>query len=56
MKYSKGEIPEKEMVDEILEIVQYNGHPIGFFMANHIVSTDYKNEMLKTFYNPYEFF
>ena len=56
MKYSKGVISEKVMVDGIIEIVKYNGHPIGFFMANHIVSAGYKNEMLKTFYNPYEFY
>ena len=56
LKYSKEKISEKEMVDELIEIVKFNGHPIGFFMANHIVSAGYKNEMLKTFYNPYEFF
>ncbi len=56
LKYAKEEISEKEMVDKILEIVRFNGHPIGFFMANHIVKAGYKNEMLKTFYNPYEFY
>ncbi|RLD80220.1 MAG: hypothetical protein DRJ10_07725 [Bacteroidetes bacterium] len=56
MRYSKDEISEKELEEEIQEIVRYKGHPIGFSMANHIVSTAYKNEMLKTFYNPYEFF
>lgn len=56
IKYSKDEISENEMVDEILKIVKFNGHPIGFFMANQIVRAGYKNEMLKTFYNPYEFF
>ena len=25
-------------------------------MANHIVNAGYKNEMLNTFYNPFEFF
>ncbi len=56
IKYSKDEITENEMVDEIIEIVKFNGHPIGFFMANQIVRAGYENEMLKTFYNPYEFF
>jgi hypothetical protein len=56
MKFSKDEISENELVDEILKIVKFNGHPIGFFMANQIVSAGYKNELLKTFYNPYEFF
>ena len=56
MQYAKNEISEKEMEKEIQKIVRYNGHPIGFFMANHIVSAGYRNEMLKTFYNPYEFY
>jgi hypothetical protein len=56
LKYAKGEIPEKEMIDNWLEIVKYNGHPIGFFMANQIVEAGHKNRMLATFYNPYEFF
>ena len=56
MKYAKEEITENEMVDEIIEIVKFNGHPIGFFMANQIVKAGYKNELLKTFYNPFEFF
>lgn len=55
-KYSKDEISETKMVDELLEIVKFNGHPIGFFMANQIVKAGYKNEMLKTFHNPYEFY
>jgi hypothetical protein len=56
LKYAQGEISENEMVDGIIEIVKYNGHPLGFFMASHIVSAGYKNEMLKTFYNPYKFY
>ena len=55
-KFAKGEISKDDVGDEVLEIVKYNGHPIGFFMANHIVSAGYKSEMLKTFYNPYEFY
>jgi len=56
MKFSNNKISEKETVDEWIEIVKFNGHPIGFFMANQIVGAGYKNEMLKTFYNPYEFY
>lgn len=56
MNYSKDVLSENEMVDGIIEIVKLNGHPIGFFMANQIVSSGYRNEMLKTFYNPYEFY
>ncbi len=54
--YSKDEISETKTVDMMLEIVKFNGHPIGFFMANQIVRAGYKNEMLKTFYNPYKFY
>jgi len=56
IRYTKNEISENDIGDEVLEIVKYRGHPIGFFMANHIVSAGYKSEMLKTFYNPYEFY
>ncbi|HPX75926.1 MAG: DUF5700 domain-containing putative Zn-dependent protease [Bacteroidales bacterium] len=56
IKYSKNEISENEMEVEIQEIIKFNGHPIGFFMANHIVNAGYKNEMLNTFYNPFEFY
>ncbi len=56
MTYARGEIPEKEMIDEWIEIVKFNGHPIGFFMANQIVKAGYENEMLETFYNPFEFY
>jgi len=56
MIFAKDEISKDDMVDELIEIVRYRGHPIGFFMANNIVSAGYRNEMLKTFYNPYEFY
>lgn len=56
IKYSKGEIAENKMVDEIFKIVKFNGHSIGFFMANQIVKAGYEDEMFKTFFNPYNFF
>lgn len=56
IRYSKKEISEKEMIDEILKVYKFNGHPLGFFMSNHIVSAGYENEMIQTFYNPYEFY
>ena len=56
IRYAKNEISKDDMGDEILEIVRYRGHPIGFFMANKILNAGYKNEMLTTFYNPYEFY
>ena len=56
IRYSENEISENEMVDDIIEIVKFNGHPIGFFMASQIVKAGYKNEMLITFNNPYKFY
>ncbi|MFA5514365.1 MAG: DUF5700 domain-containing putative Zn-dependent protease [Sphaerochaetaceae bacterium] len=56
LKYSIAEISEKELVDEWIEIVKYNGHAIGFFMANQIEKAGYNYEMRETFYNPYAFF
>ncbi len=56
LKYSIAEISEKELVDEWIEIVKFNGHAIGFFMANQIEKAGYNYEMLETFYNPYAFF
>ena len=54
--YARNEIAQNDMIDEIAKTVRYNGHPIGFFMASHIVDAGYKSEMLKSFYNPYEFY
>jgi hypothetical protein len=56
LDYSKDKITETKMIDEIIEIVKFGGHPIGFYMANKIVSAGYQEQMLITFYNPYEFF
>jgi hypothetical protein len=56
LKYSKNEISENDMGNELDDIIRFNGHPIGFFMADHILSAGYKNELLDSFYNPYEFF
>ncbi len=56
VNYSNDKISETKMIDGLMEIVKYNGHPIGFYMANHIVGAGYQDQMLKTFYNPYEFY
>jgi len=56
IKYSNKEISETKMIDKLMNIVKYNGHPIGFYMANQIVKAGYQNQMLKTFYNPYKFY
>ena len=56
VKYSNNEISETKMIDGLMEVVKYNGHPIGFYMANQIVKAGYQDQVLKTFYNPYEFY
>ena len=56
LKYANEEVSEKELIDEWIEIVKFNGHAIGFFMANQIEKAGYEYEMLETFYNPYAFF
>lgn len=56
MQYSKKEITEDSMVDGLLEIVKFNGHPIGYYMANQIVNAGYRNQMIETFYDPFEFY
>ena len=56
LKFIKDEITEEKLIDTIIEIVKFNGHPIGFYMANQIVGAGYETELLETFYNPYEFY
>ncbi|MCK9236256.1 MAG: hypothetical protein M0Q41_08435 [Bacteroidales bacterium] len=56
VKYARKEISETEMIDELIEIVKFNGHHIGFYMANQILDAGYESEMLDTFYNPYWFY
>lgn len=55
IQYSKKEIPEDSMVDGLLEILKFNGHPMGYYMANQIVSAGYGKQMIETFYDPFEF-
>lgn len=54
--YSKKEISEDSMVDGLIEIVKFNGHPIGFYMSNQIASAGYRNPMIDTFNDPFEFY
>lgn len=56
LKYSKGEISENEMIDVIIEIAKFNGHALGFYMANQIVKAGYKKEMIRSFNNPAAFY
>ena len=56
IKYSKNQISEDKLIDDVIEIVKINGHPMGAFMANQIVKAGYKDEMIKEFYNPYKFY
>lgn len=56
VQYSKNDIDKKTMIDKLLEVYKYNGHAIGFYMSNQIIKAGFKNEMIKSFYNPYEFY
>ncbi len=56
LEYAKNELSENETIDEWIEIVKFNGHAIGFYMANQIVKAGHENEMLETFFNPFAFF
>ena len=56
VQYSNGKISETKMIDGLMKIVKYNGHPIGFYMANQIVKAGYRKKMIENFYNPYEFY
>lgn len=56
IKYSKDEISENRMIDELLEVYKFNGHAIGFYISNQIVKAGFRKEMINTFYNPYEFY
>ncbi len=56
LQYSLNKITKDWMVDSLLNIVKFNGHPIGFYMANQIVKAGYRKQMIKTFYEPLEFY
>lgn len=55
-QYTDKQIDKNTCIDKLLEIYKYNGHAIGFYMSNQIVKAGLKNEMLRSFYNPYEFY
>ncbi len=56
VSYSRNQISEDTMVDGLIDIVRFNGHPMGFFMANQIVRAGYEKELVETFYKPEEFY
>lgn len=56
ISYAKNEISEDKMIDKLLEVYKFNGHAIGFYMSSQIVKAGYDREMLKSFYNPFEFY
>lgn len=56
IEYSLKKISKDSLIDSIIEIVKFNGHPIGFYMANKIVSEGYRKQMIEKFYNPFEFY
>ena len=51
LQYADKQIDKNTCIDKLLEIYKYNGHALGFYMSNGL-----KQEMLKSFYNPYEFY
>lgn len=55
IQYSKSQIDKDSCIDKLLEIYKYNGHALGFYMSNQIVEAGLKDDMIKEFYNPYEF-
>lgn len=56
IEYSQNKTSKDSMVDGIIEIVKFNGHPIGFYMANKIVNAGYRKQMIETFFDPFEFY
>ena len=56
VQYLKREIDFEECVDKLLSVYKYNGHVMGFYMSNQIVKAGLKDEMVKGFHNPYEFY
>jgi len=56
LEYSENKISQKETIDQILEVYKFNGHAIGSYISNQIVKAGYRDEMIKTFYDTYEFY
>lgn len=56
IEYSQNKVSKDSMVNGIIEIVKFNGHPIGFYMANKIANAGYREQMIETFYDPFEFY
>lgn len=56
VEYAEGQTDMNTCVDRLFEIYKHNGHAIGLYMSDQIVSAGFGNEMLKSFYNPYEFY
>lgn len=56
VQYSKNQIDKETCIDKLIEIYKYNGHALGFYMSNQIIMAGLKDEMIKEFYKPYEFY
>jgi hypothetical protein len=56
LQYADKQIDKNTCIDKLLEIYKYNGHALGFYMSNQIILAGLKQEMLKSFHNPYEFY
>lgn len=56
VQYADKQIEKNTCIDKLLDIYKYNGHALGFYMSNQIILAGLKQEMLKSFHNPYEFY
>lgn len=56
LQYADKQIDKNTCIDKLLEIYKYNGHALGFYMSNQIIKAGLRDEMIKEFHNPYEFY
>lgn len=55
-QYAANQIDKDTCIDRLISIYKYNGHALGFYMSNQIIKAGLRDEMIKEFHNPYEFF
>ena len=55
-QYAANQIDKDTCIDRLIGIYKYNGHALGFYISNQIIKAGLRDEMIKEFHNPYEFF
>lgn len=55
-QYAANQIDKDTCIDRLISIYKYNGHALGFYISNQIIKAGLRDEMIKEFHNPYEFF